>query len=216
MTEEKAISLLCWLEVEDSGIYNRQWYHGIKEDLEEALEMAISALEQQLKDKELAAEVVENARKIKEPCITETEMEEYIKKENPKLILSSVDEDEYKDVLKEPCITSTDEPMTMVYPTIFCEDAISREAVQEAFAEYVASGFAESVADFEGYTDIIMTLPSVTPSRPKGHWIDKDLRKEEYVLVGKCSVCGQVRVKDKFCSNCGAKMFEPQESEDKG
>ena len=30
---------------------------------------------------------------------------------------------------QEPCETSTDEPMTMVYPTIFCDDAISREAV---------------------------------------------------------------------------------------
>ena len=66
---------------------------------------------------------------------------------------------------QEPTVTSTDEPMTMVYPTIFCEDAISRESVQEAFADYVASGFAESVADFEAYTDIVMTLPSVTPSR---------------------------------------------------
>ena len=52
---------------------------------------------------------------------------------------------------------------------IECEDAISREAVQEAFADYVASGFAESVADFEAYTDIVMTLPSVT--QKSGKWI---------------------------------------------
>ena len=28
---------------------------------------------------------------------------------------------------QEPCETSTDEPMTMVYPTIFCDDTISRQ-----------------------------------------------------------------------------------------
>ena len=71
MTEEKAIGLLSWLKVEDSGIYNRQWYHGIKEDLEEALKMAMSALEQQLEDKELAAEVVENALKITDETMLE-------------------------------------------------------------------------------------------------------------------------------------------------
>ena len=30
---------------------------------------------------------------------------------------------------QEPITTSTDEPMTMVYPTIFCEDMISINAV---------------------------------------------------------------------------------------
>ena len=30
---------------------------------------------------------------------------------------------------QEPTVTSTDEPMTMVYPTIVCNDAISREAM---------------------------------------------------------------------------------------
>ena len=31
-----------------------------------------------------------------------------------------------KTLEQEPITTSTDEPMTMVYPTIFCDDAISR------------------------------------------------------------------------------------------
>ena len=33
---------------------------------------------------------------------------------------------------QEPCETSTDEPMTMVYPTIFCEDAIKKLKEQPA------------------------------------------------------------------------------------
>ena len=58
----------------------------------------------------------------------------------------------------------------------------------------------------------VIMQPSVT--QKSGKWIGKDFRKEEYVLVGKCSVCGQVRVIDKFCPNCGAKMVEPKESEE--
>ena len=40
------------------------------------------------------------------------------------------------DILhQEPCETSTDEPMTMVYPTIFCEDCISRQDAIEFFKD---------------------------------------------------------------------------------
>ena len=64
-----------------------------------------------------------------------------------------------------------------------------------------------SIEDFE---DALNTL-----QEPKtGKWIDTEFRKQEYFLAGKCSVCGKVRVIDKFCSHCGAKMIEPQESED--
>ena len=39
-----------------------------------------------------------------------------------------------------------------------------------------------------------------------GHWINKEFRKEEYVLTGTCSVCGRVSVIDEFCHHCGARM----------
>ena len=44
---------------------------------------------------------------IMEKPITEKEMDEYIEKEHPTLMLSSVDEEEYKDVLDNNC-DSTD------------------------------------------------------------------------------------------------------------
>ncbi len=120
------------------------------------------------------------------------------------------DEDKLREIVKEQVarieITAEQEP---------CTDAVSREAVCDYIAEFVNDEYSTDAecemvdAMIEG----IQHLPSVT--HKSGKWIDKDLRKEEYVLVGKCSVCGQVRVKDKFCSNCGAEMFEPQESEDK-
>lgn len=46
-----------------------------------------------------------------------------------------------------------------------------------------------------------------------GHWIDTEFRKEEYVLTGKCSVCGRVRVIGDYCPSCGARMVASKESE---
>ena len=76
-----------------------------------------------------------------------------------------------------------------------CDDAISRKK-----AIYVISARDGKSAQIEA----LEQLPSVT--QKSGKWIGKDFRKEEYVLTGKCSVCGQVRVIDKFCSHCGARM----------
>ena len=96
-----------------------------------------------------------------------------------------------------------------------CDDAISRDAVINAICDYVA---------FEEYEDKSHTftirplekridaLPPVT--RKTGKWIGKDFRKEEYVLTGKCSVCGRRSVIGEFCSYCGHRMYEPQESEE--
>ena len=55
---------------------------------------------------------------------------------------------------------------------------------------------------------------------PKGHWIKSNIPNEKYV----CSECGgacwyydyQADVaKSRYCPNCGCRMIEPQESEDK-
>ena len=122
---------------------------------------------------------------------------------------------------QEPCETSTDEPMTMVYPTIFCDDAISREAVINickhdncwncAFCDkdVIDKNTVNATCMFEQW---VRELPSVQPSR-KGHWIDR----EEYDTDRwKCSECGRtVLWKEEYCPSCGAEMLEPQESEDK-
>lgn len=51
-----------------------------------------------------------------------------------------------------------------------------------------------------------LDLEKAEQEQKSGKWIEKEFRKEEYVLTGKCSVCGRVRVIDDFCSCCGAKM----------
>lgn len=61
---------------------------------------------------------------------------------------------------QEPCETSTDEPMTMVYPTIFCEDAISREAVLDGLKVCICEEWVKTL-----FATMVKQLPPVTPSR---------------------------------------------------
>lgn len=69
---------------------------------------------------------------------------------------------------QEPTVTSTDEPMTMVYPTIVCDDAVSREAVIKDFTQW-RSELAYAVGeDYSGVSvldkaiRVIKGMPSVT------------------------------------------------------
>ena len=95
---------------------------------------------------------------------------------------------------QEPCETSTDEPMTMVYPTIFCEDTISRaEALDQL----------EQAYNIMDATDRVKAMPSVQPIR-KGQW-------KYFYQNYECSECGFV-VEDsdvevdgyEFCPICGS------------
>ena len=82
-------------------------------------------------------------------------------------------------------------------------DLISRQAVLDAFSDYVGSGM--SMNDFDALWDIVVKTQPVNPQEPKtGHWIDR----EEYDADRwKCSECGRtVLWQEKFCPNCGAKM----------
>ena len=62
--------------------------------------------------------------------------------------------------------------------------------------------------------DIIRHLPSVTPQSKTGHWISRP----HIYGVAFCSECGfELKINNtNYCPNCGAKMVEPQESEDNG
>ena len=91
-------------------------------------------------------------------------------------------------------------------------DLISRQAVIDACEQSI--NILEAV-------DRIMDLPSVEQEPKTGHWIESNIPNEKYV----CSECGGACwyydyqgdvAKSRYCPNCGAKMVEPQESEDKG
>ena len=75
------------------------------------------------------------------------------------------------------------------------------------------------------YYDLLADVLDVEEKQePKiGHWIDTDSKDFEFHRVYKCSECGNTEIEYpnyihrnfRFCPNCGAKMFKPQESEDK-
>ena len=99
---------------------------------------------------------------------------------------------------QEPTVTSTDEPMTMVYPTIFCEDVISREAVLDGLKGCICEEWVKTL-----FATMVKQLPPVT--QKSGKW-------ENLYRCWMCSECGkQTYIEHKYCPNCGARM----ESEDK-
>jgi rubrerythrin len=80
--------------------------------------------------------------------------------------------------------------------------------------EYVADMTYKPEDIISKHIQRLKALPHVTPIRPKGHWDIKDN------MWWVCSACGcQTRMMKKynvpnFCPACGAKMVEPQESEE--
>ena len=90
-----------------------------------------------------------------------------------------------------------------------CKDAVSRQASLSTIEDmYIACD-----GDLQDYHDLLVecfkVLPSVQPKPKTGHWID----------LHRCWICSEcnheTHIEYKFCPNCSAKMFEPQESEDK-
>lgn len=81
-----------------------------------------------------------------------------------------------------------------------CEDAISRKSMLD-YLKYLHGEMPEE--------EFIKELPSVTPTRKKGHWIDHS--DEGFV---ECYECGSATNCDgniadlHFCFNCGAEMEE--------
>ena len=104
-------------------------------------------------------------------------------------------------------------------------DLVEREVVREKMIYY---GF--HAPDMTVHEFVEDELPSVTPSRRKGHWIidreviDTTRKPTTYHFDTHCFECGfkyayttdkEDSIPTNFCPNCGAKMVEPQESEDK-
>lgn len=122
------------------------------------------------------------------------------------------------------------------------EDAISREEALQALCKAVHKNDDTipcsnqrvsclwSKTKVQDYAEEILKLPFVTPKEKIGKWIDDankiDAQFGRHTYI--CSECGKYaeyfisgtevwwdRIKPNFCPNCGAKMVEPQESEDK-
>lgn len=91
-----------------------------------------------------------------------------------------------------------------------CEDCISRQVV----IEYITAnyGFCHNLIDW------VKDLPSVTPERPKGKWIDVNDNDSHGWGAYKCHACSECKdyyttsaYEMKYCPNCGAYMKEDSE-----
>lgn len=121
-----------------------------------------------------------------------------------------------------------------------CEDAISRQAVFEQINCWIGSGEYRYTNAMDYLNKRIKALQAVNPQEPNckdcdykewlkdeiepktGHWIDTGSESFEFHRVYKCSECGNTEIEYpegirghfRYCPNCGAKMFKPQENEE--
>lgn len=131
--------------------------------------------------------------------------------------------DEYGNY-KYPNDIELTEPNTAT--SIPCGDAISRQAVEKITWE--EPSYTDALNVLTEVRDKIRALPPVNPQPKTGHWSRKT-KVDAYDIAGvktwgikcQCDRCDftTIVVEDfgyyKFCPNCGAKMVDPQESEDK-
>ena len=95
-----------------------------------------------------------------------------------------------------------------------CEDAVSRQAVNDLYDRYHPT-LATCVYEFG---EELKALPSVNPTREHGEWIQKEYWSEgcgmgeTYGYYYECSKCGNLkkggydRCGVNYCPNCGADM----------
>lgn len=102
-------------------------------------------------------------------------------------------------------------------PTI--KDCISRAEAIKGLGEqpyvWTDSDFEiQQLADWKIHKEMLENLPSVTPIRPKGHWIEHPHEcgeNWEYSMY-ECSECHHWEDDDSdYCPSCGAKMEEVKE-----
>ena len=81
-----------------------------------------------------------------------------------------------------------------------CEDAVSRQAVLDAYRRMIESG------DPVAFRNEVEVLPPVSPARPKGKWIEVK-NKNGTVVALKCNRCEKSpkrAIRSDFCPRCGS------------
>ena len=180
----------------------------MEKGMSEALDMAIKALEQQP-----CEDIAEVTRRI----VTEAteDMDNFIFT----TIQPWCEEKIQRKILKY----DLEQALMQYFNKQPCEDAVSRDLILKRIEESVARYSGQYTTDMLTmcglFSQMIKELPSVT--QKSGKWIGIDEEPHEDY---ECSCCGYVvstftaniepHTEYKFCPNCGAKMFEPLESEE--
>ena len=99
-----------------------------------------------------------------------------------------------------------------------CEDCISREAVQDLISRWLSDYLLDETREaLETINYKVGDMPSVTPQRPKGKWIDIRVIKafhydgEPRVRCSRCE--NKEEWSSNYCPNCGAEMSGGVEDE---
>ena len=93
-----------------------------------------------------------------------------------------------------------------------CKDAISREDALDILEDYDHDRDRHKENAFADARARLVALPSVTPIRPKGKWIEIVDEESAYSKTWhyECSECGKNNTcfssNPNFCPNCGADM----------
>jgi len=96
------------------------------------------------------------------------------------------------------------------------EDAISR-----AEALKIVDELNDGSSECANIRAEIEKLPSIQSKVKTGHWTERKKHELTGFFLPTCSECGKIQpythhtFEWNFCPNCGAKMVEPQEGEDK-
>lgn len=92
-----------------------------------------------------------------------------------------------------------------------CDDAISRQAVEEITWE--EPSYTDALNVLTEVRDKVRALPSVTPQQKTGCW--NRVTDNAGYCVWECDKCGwQQRFNTNYCPDCGAKKQEEEENDD--
>ena len=97
------------------------------------------------------------------------------------------------------------------HPINIRSDAISRAEVHDLLATWLSDKLDEKTREvLEVIDGKVEDMSPITPKQRTGHWIECEDEVKCF-----CSECKEISdYPTKFCPNCGAKMVEPQESEE--
>ena len=93
------------------------------------------------------------------------------------------------------------------------DKAISLNAVITTI--YDSSGNFKNDFDQGFFADKIRALPPVAPQRQTGHWIEHPKGIYTHLVCDKCLSNAPYNCRTNYCPNCGCRMAEPQERNDK-
>ena len=185
--------------------FSREYFH----DWREALDVAIKALEQQPSEDCISRQAVIDKATSWDTHFADSER--YVSLSDimalPSVTPQASEEDIHRE--REQSYMLGYEDASKKFRTEPSEDCISRQDVKEILMKY--EKFYDDrcetyISDVTEIESAIEDLPSVTPQRTKGKWIDVNGDKSLF----ECSKCGDkvCCANNNYCPNCGEKKEE--------